>query len=60
MPAVLPSGLALFVDQVVPILRSRGLFRTEYVPGQTLRDRYGLPRPENQYVNAPELALAAH
>jgi alkanesulfonate monooxygenase SsuD/methylene tetrahydromethanopterin reductase-like flavin-dependent oxidoreductase (luciferase family) len=60
MPAVLPSGLALFVDQVVPILRSRGLFRTEYVPGQTLRDRYGLPRPANQYVDAPELALAAH
>ncbi|WUR90316.1 LLM class flavin-dependent oxidoreductase [Streptomyces sp. NBC_01262] len=60
MPAVLPSGLALFVDQVVPILRSRGLFRTQYVPGQTLRDRYGLPRPANQYVDAPELALAAH
>jgi hypothetical protein len=39
---VLPSGLELFVDEVVPILRARGLFRTEYVPGQTLRGRYGL------------------
>lgn len=46
MPPVLPSGLELFVDEVVPILRRRGLFRTEYVPGETLRDRYGLPRPE--------------
>jgi hypothetical protein len=50
MPPVLPSGLELFVDHVVPILRARGLFRTEYVPGQTLRERYGLPRPANQYV----------
>jgi FMN-dependent oxidoreductase (nitrilotriacetate monooxygenase family) len=50
MPAVLPSGLELFVDHVVPILRARGLFRGEYVPGETLRERYGLPRPANQYV----------
>ncbi|MEU6142478.1 LLM class flavin-dependent oxidoreductase [Streptomyces sp. NPDC047081] len=50
MPAVLPSGLETFVDQVVPILRRRGLLRTEYGPRQTLRERYGLPRPANQYV----------
>jgi FMN-dependent oxidoreductase (nitrilotriacetate monooxygenase family) len=49
MPALLPSGLELFVDQVVPILRDRGLLRTEYGPRQTLRERYGLPRPANQY-----------
>lgn len=55
MPAVLPSGLGLFVDHVVPILRSRGLLRTEYGPRQTLRERYGLPRPANQYVT-PALA----
>lgn len=59
MPPVLPSGLELFVDHVVPILRTRGLLRTEYVPGQTLRERYGLPRPANQYVDsAPELPRA--
>ncbi|MFD8076845.1 LLM class flavin-dependent oxidoreductase [Streptomyces sp. NPDC059718] len=52
MPAVLPSGLALFVDRVVPILRSRGLLRTEYGPRQTLRQRYGLPHPANQYTAA--------
>lgn len=49
MPAVLPSGLDLFVDHVVPILRTRGLLRTEYGPRRTLRERYGLPRPANQY-----------
>jgi FMN-dependent oxidoreductase (nitrilotriacetate monooxygenase family) len=45
MPPVLPSGLELFVDEVVPILRARGLFRSEYVPDQTLRGRYGLEAP---------------
>ncbi|WP_369236720.1 LLM class flavin-dependent oxidoreductase [Streptomyces sp. R21] len=52
MPAVLPSGLDAFVDHVVPILRARGLLRSEYGPRRTLRERYGLPRPANQYVTA--------
>lgn len=47
MPAVLPSGLEVFVDRVVPILQERGLFRTEYT-GATLREHYGLPRPANR------------
>lgn len=61
MPAVLPSGLETFVDQVVPILRARGLFRTEYGLRRTLRERYGLPRPANQHVtpHAQEPAPAA-
>ncbi|MGW1910930.1 LLM class flavin-dependent oxidoreductase [Streptomyces sp. NPDC002076] len=50
MPAVLPSGLDAFVEHVVPLLRARGLFRDEYGPRQTLRERYGLPRPANQYL----------
>ncbi|MFE0453283.1 LLM class flavin-dependent oxidoreductase [Streptomyces sp. NPDC058914] len=58
MPAVLPSGLDAFVDHVVPILRARGLFRTEYGPRQTLRERYGLPRPANRYVTAAPAASA--
>jgi FMN-dependent oxidoreductase (nitrilotriacetate monooxygenase family) len=45
MPPILPAGLSDFVDQVVPILRDRGLFRNEY-EGRTLREHYGLPRPE--------------
>jgi FMN-dependent oxidoreductase (nitrilotriacetate monooxygenase family) len=57
MPAVLPSGLALFADHVVPILRHRGLFRTSY-DGATLRDHYGLPRPANQYGTAVREASA--
>lgn len=48
MPAVLPSGLEDFVEHVIPILRRRGLFRTDYT-GQTLREHYGLPRPSSQY-----------
>ncbi|MEV2212627.1 LLM class flavin-dependent oxidoreductase [Streptomyces sp. NPDC050997] len=52
MPAVLPSGLDLFVHHVVPILRDRGLLRTDYGPRRTLRERYGLPRPANQHVTS--------
>ncbi|MEW2618962.1 LLM class flavin-dependent oxidoreductase [Streptomyces sp. NPDC048106] len=51
MPPVLPSGLDAFVEHVVPILRARGLFREEYGPRRTLRERYGLPRPANQYLS---------
>ncbi|GAA3434876.1 FMN-dependent oxidoreductase (nitrilotriacetate monooxygenase family) [Kutzneria kofuensis] len=48
MPPVLPSGLESFVDDVVPVLQQRGLFRTEYA-GRTVRDHYGLARPANRY-----------
>ncbi|MGR6970408.1 LLM class flavin-dependent oxidoreductase [Streptomyces cynarae] len=59
MPAVLPSGLEAFVEHVVPLLRARGLLRTEYGPRRTLRERYGLPRPANQYLTqTPALATA--
>ncbi|MFJ3770514.1 LLM class flavin-dependent oxidoreductase [Streptomyces sp. NPDC090075] len=56
MPPVLPSGLETFVDHVVPILRARGLLREEYGPRRTLRERYGLPRPANQYTASPVFA----
>jgi FMN-dependent oxidoreductase (nitrilotriacetate monooxygenase family) len=46
MPPVLPTALTDFVDQVVPILQARGLFRTEYA-GPTLRENLGLERPVN-------------
>jgi len=49
MAPALPSGLQTFVDHVTPILRQRDLFRTEYT-GTTLRDHYGLPRPETQFT----------
>ncbi|MBB3111440.1 FMN-dependent oxidoreductase (nitrilotriacetate monooxygenase family) [Paenibacillus phyllosphaerae] len=44
MPPVLPGNLDEFVDQVVPILQKRGLFREEY-EGSTLREHLGLGRP---------------
>ena len=43
----LPAGLDDFVDQVVPELQRRGIFRMEY-EGATLRENLGLPRPENR------------
>ena len=44
MPPVLPTMLDTFIEQVVPILQQRGLFRTAY-EGPMLRDQYGLHRP---------------
>lgn len=44
----LPGGLDDFVDQVVPELQRRGIFRREY-EGRTLRENLGLPRPGNQF-----------
>ena len=46
----LPAGLDSFVDQVIPELQDRGLFRKGY-EGPTLPENLGLPRPENQYFN---------
>ncbi len=43
-----PQGLDEFVDQVVPELQRRGIFRREY-EGTTLRENLGLPRPENRF-----------
>jgi FMN-dependent oxidoreductase (nitrilotriacetate monooxygenase family) len=45
MPPLLPTMLDAFVEEVIPILQKRGLFRTDY-EGTTLRDLYGLTRPE--------------
>ncbi|WP_127091998.1 LLM class flavin-dependent oxidoreductase [Aquabacter cavernae] len=49
MPPWYPAGFDLFASEVVPILRRRGLFRSEY-RGRTLRDHFGLPRPESLYA----------
>jgi FMN-dependent oxidoreductase (nitrilotriacetate monooxygenase family) len=48
MPPCFPGGFDIFAQEVVPILRARGLFRDDY-EGTTLRDHYGLPRPESLY-----------
>lgn len=44
MPDVLPSGAADFVEQVVPLLQRRGIFRSDFT-GATLRDNLKLERP---------------
>jgi FMN-dependent oxidoreductase (nitrilotriacetate monooxygenase family) len=55
MPPVLPSGLDTFVDEVVPILRDRGLFRRDYT-GRTLREHFGLAKPANSFELVPQPA----
>ena len=42
VPHVTPGGLDEFADRVVPLLRERGVFRSEYT-GTTLREHLGLP-----------------
>ncbi|MFD0852203.1 LLM class flavin-dependent oxidoreductase, partial [Actinomadura adrarensis] len=44
MPADLPRGLEDFVEEVVPRLQDRGIFRKEYTGG-TLREHLGAPAP---------------
>jgi alkanesulfonate monooxygenase SsuD/methylene tetrahydromethanopterin reductase-like flavin-dependent oxidoreductase (luciferase family) len=57
MPAVLPGSLTDFIELVLPELRRRGLFRTEY-EGSTLRANLGLARPENRYSAERASAIA--
>lgn len=49
----LPGGLGAFVDQVVPELQRRSIFRRAY-SGTTLREHLGLPwRPNRHFSPAP-------
>ena len=51
MPPYFPGGLDDFISGVLPILRDRGLFRSDYA-GRTLRDHLGLPVPPNRHTKA--------
>jgi len=55
--SAVPSGLDDFVDQVVPLLQRRGIYRTEY-ESDTLRGNLGLPIPPNRYTVARSQAAA--
>ncbi len=44
VPHLTPHGLDRFVDDVVPLLQERGVFRADY-DGPTLRDHLAIPRP---------------
>ena len=46
--AVLPVGFNDFIALVLPVLKDRGLFRTEY-EFSTLHENLGLPIPANRY-----------
>lgn len=46
-----PGGLDDFIEHVLPELRRRGLFRTEY-EGRTLREHLGLARPVHPAAQA--------
>jgi len=48
MPPVIPELMTPFIDEVVPLLKKRGLFRTEY-EGETLRENLGLDRPKSRF-----------
>lgn len=50
-PAALPHDLLQITHGLVPELRRRGAFRTEY-EATTLRGLFGLPRPADRYAAA--------
>jgi FMN-dependent oxidoreductase (nitrilotriacetate monooxygenase family) len=56
--SVLPVGFDDFLDHVVPILKDRGLFRTEY-EGATLHGNLGLPKPANRYTVSRETSIVS-
>jgi len=47
------QGIPNFIELVVPILRQRGLFRTEY-EGSTLREHLGIPFAQNRHSRQRE------
>jgi FMN-dependent oxidoreductase (nitrilotriacetate monooxygenase family) len=51
-----PTEFAKFRDQVVPLLQSKGIFKTDY-EHDTLRGHLGLPIPQNRYDR--RVAIAA-
>jgi FMN-dependent oxidoreductase (nitrilotriacetate monooxygenase family) len=50
-----PAQFRRFIEDVLPILRERGLLRTEY-EASTLRGNLGIPVPENRYTRARRAA----
>jgi N-acetyl-S-(2-succino)cysteine monooxygenase len=48
LPPSVPGSLTEFVDLVLPKLRARGLFRTDY-ESRMLRENLGLQRPSNRF-----------
>jgi len=57
LPVTFPGALNDFVDQVVPELQRRGIYRKEY-EGATLRENLGLPVPPNRYTQTKKASAA--
>lgn len=58
-PPHLPGGLDDFIEQVLPLLRARGLFRNEYT-GRSFREHFDAgPRPANRYAGATSAPAVA-
>ena len=56
LPAISPMSAAEFVDQVVPVLQRRGLYRTAY-DSATMRGNLGLPEARPlPHAGAPQAA----
>lgn len=53
----LPGQLEVFVEQVVPLLQARGIYKTGY--GATFRETLGLDKPVNRYTAARNARNAA-
>lgn len=49
MPSVFPCGLQDFIIMIMPELRRRGLYKSEYT-GATLRDHLGLRLPKRRFA----------
>ena len=51
LPPLAPGGFITFVEQVVPELQRRGIFKKEYT-GRTYRENLGLDRPADKSTRA--------
>jgi hypothetical protein len=49
---VVPESLEAVVDQLVPELQSRGVYKTEYAPGPLRQKIFGAPRLPNRHPAA--------
>lgn len=58
LPPVLPVQFEIFTGEVVPLLRERGLFRSEY-QNDTLGDRLGLDPVPSRFDRAEALQRSA-
>ncbi|GMA94641.1 hypothetical protein GCM10025881_14650 [Pseudolysinimonas kribbensis] len=47
IPPYMPGGLDAITERLVPELKDRGLFDTEYI-GTTFREHLGLARPRGR------------